>query len=284
MNYSDITVGIVTFKSEKVVFKCLKSIKNIKKIIIFDNSNDYSLKKRIKKIYPNIKFILSKKNLGYGSANNKIINLCKSKYLFILNPDTALSKNCELNLLKSIKTTKSNFSIIAPSSNEKNFGFFKKDNLKLNSGLLEVDYVKGFAMLVDVKKIKKVGKFDKNFFLYLEEIDLCRRLKENSQKIYLSKIAKINHFAAKSSNIGFEFEKCRNWHWMWSNFYYKKKHKNFFYSFFSFFPILTLNFFKMIMYTIIFDKKKMMTYYFRTSGLFHSIIGNSSWFRPMLGK
>lgn len=284
MNYSDITVGIVTFKSEKVVFKCLKTIKNIKKIIIFDNSNDFDLKRKIKKVYPNIKFILSKKNLGYGVANNKIINLCKSKYLFIVNPDTALLKNCELNLLKSINAIKSNFSIIAPSSQEKNFGYFQNDNSKFNSGLLEVDYVKGFAMLIDVKKIKKVGKFDKKFFLYLEEIDLCKRLKKSSQKIYLSKIAKISHFAAKSSNIGFEFEKCRNWHWMWSSFYYKKKHNDFFYSFFSFFPILTLNFFKMILYSIILNKKKMMTYYFRTSGLFNSIIGKSSWFRPMLDK
>ena len=44
MNYNDITVGIVTFKSESVIFNCLKSIKKIKKIIIFDNSNDLNLK------------------------------------------------------------------------------------------------------------------------------------------------------------------------------------------------------------------------------------------------
>ena len=61
MNYSDITVGIVSFKSEKVIFRCLKSIKKLKKIIIFDNSNDENLKKTINLIYPKIKFILSKK-------------------------------------------------------------------------------------------------------------------------------------------------------------------------------------------------------------------------------
>ena len=44
MNYNDVTIGIVSFKSEKVIFNCLKSIKNIKKIIIFDNSNDFKLK------------------------------------------------------------------------------------------------------------------------------------------------------------------------------------------------------------------------------------------------
>ena len=46
MNYKDITAIIVTFKSEKVIFQCLKSIKNIRHIIILDNSFDQSLKKK----------------------------------------------------------------------------------------------------------------------------------------------------------------------------------------------------------------------------------------------
>ena len=49
MNYRDVTIGIVTFKSEKVIFNCLKSIKNIRNIIILDNSNDKNLKKKNKK-------------------------------------------------------------------------------------------------------------------------------------------------------------------------------------------------------------------------------------------
>jgi N-acetylglucosaminyl-diphospho-decaprenol L-rhamnosyltransferase len=64
MNYNQITVGIVTFRSENVIFNCLKSIKKIENIIILDNSNDETLKKEIKKKYPKIKIILSKKNLG----------------------------------------------------------------------------------------------------------------------------------------------------------------------------------------------------------------------------
>ena len=103
MNYNDITIGIVSFRSEKVIFECLKSIKKINKIIIFDNSNDKILQKKVKKFYPKIKFILSKKNLGYGKANNKIIKICKTKFLFILNPDTILKKYCEHEMLRSIK-------------------------------------------------------------------------------------------------------------------------------------------------------------------------------------
>ncbi len=84
--------------------------------------------------------------------------------------------------------------------------------------------VRGHLKIVFRKiKIKKIKMFDENYFLYLEEIDLCKRLKLISEKIYICGKAKITHLSAKSSNIGFEFEKCRNWHWMWSKVYYDKK-------------------------------------------------------------
>ena len=282
MNYNDITVGIVTFKSEKVIFQCLKSIKKIKKIIIFDNSNDIKLKNKVTKIYPKIKFILSKKNLGYGKANNKIINFSKSKYLFILTPDTILKKNCESELLKSINSKKSNFSIIAPIAKENNFGFFDKNRNINGKGFFEVDYVKGFAMVIDKKKIKKVGLFDENIFLYLEEIDLCKRLLSNNQKIYVNNYAKIIHLGAKSSNLGFEFEKCRSWHWMWSKFYYNKKHKGYIFSFIKTFPAFTTSFIKYFFYKLSNDNKKKEIYKMRLLGLLNSYLLRKSFYRPQI--
>jgi GT2 family glycosyltransferase len=280
MNYKDITVGIVTFESEKVIFDCLKSIKRIKKIIIFDNSNSISLKNKINSTYPKIKFILSKKNLGYGAANNEIIKLCKTKYLFIINPDIILKKNCESELLKSVNLKKLNFSILAPISQDKNFGTLKKTKFS-NNNIFETDFVKGFAMLINKQKIKKIGMFDKNIFLYLEEIDLCRRLNLNDQKIYLNTRAKVFHKAAKSSNIkNFEFEKCRNWHWMWSSVYYKKKYSNNMNTFLKFFPILLLSFLKIIFYLLFFQFNKSLLDYMRLSGTLNGLIGNKSWYRP----
>tara|TARA_A100001015_G_scaffold25144_1_gene28289 strand:+ start:3254 stop:4102 length:849 start_codon:yes stop_codon:yes gene_type:complete len=280
MNYSDITVGIVTFKSEKVIFQCLKSIKKIKKIIIFDNSNDVKLKKKVEKIYPKIKFILSKKNLGYGRANNKIIKYCKSNYLLILNPDTILKKDCEYELLKSINFKKSNFSIIAPIAKENNFGFFNKEKNIKGNNFFKVDYVKGFAMLLNNKKIKKVGLFDQKIFLFLEEIDLCRRLLINNEKIYINKLAKIQHLGAKSSNLGIEYEKCRNWHWMWSKFYYYKKYNGYFFSFIKNFPALCSSLSKYIIYKLLSNEKKKEIYKMRFLGLFNSYLLKMSTYRP----
>jgi len=284
MNYNDITIGIVTFKSEKVIFQCLNSIKSIKKIIIFDNSNDFILKNKVRKKYPNINYILSKKNLGYAQANNKILKIIDTSHVLILNPDTVLNKNCIKKLISKSNFLKNKFAILAPSSKNKNYGYFKSFTEKRFKfkDLIDVDFVKGFSMLVNVSKIKKIGFFDKKFFLYLEEIDLCKRLKNKSEKIYIVKNAKIKHLAAKSSNIGFEFDKCRNWHWMWSNVYYDIKNFNFIFAFKkSIFKILK-NYFKSIFFFILFQKNKSIVYYLRASGSFNSLIGKDSWYRPKI--
>ena len=270
MNIKDITVGIVTFRSEKVIFKCLKSLENIKKIIILDNSNDLILKEKIKKIYPHINFILSKKNNGYGGGNNKIFRLAKTSHVLVLNPDTILSKNCIKELIHQANLIKNKFAILAPC---------EKNNIKKE--IIEVDYVKGFSMLVNLSKIKKIKMFDENFFLYLEEIDLCKRLKLVSEKIYICGKAKITHLSAKSSNIGFEFEKCRNWHWMWSKVYYNKKYKNLFYVLRSAFLTILFNYTKGILFYL-FNRKTSQIYFLRGSGTINAIMGKNSWYRPKI--
>ena len=281
MNYSDITIGIVTFKSESVIFDCLKSVKKIKKIIIFDNSNDKSLKTKIKKKYPKIKFILSKKNLGFGVGNNKILNLVKTKFFFLLSPDTILYKNCETQLLKKINKLNS-FSVLAPFAKENNYGFFDQKNKNSKNLFFEVDYVKGFSMLFDSKKLKKYKGFDENIFLYLEEIDLCKRLRDNNEKIFIHKKAKIKHLGASSSNIGFEYEKCRNWHWMWSKVYFDKKHKGIPITLFKYFLEILNIFIKLIFYLFVFNKKKIILSSLRLSGILNCLVGNSSWYRPKI--
>ena len=153
--------------------------------------------------------------------------MAKTPYVFILNPDTILAKNCIYELIKNSNKLSNNFAIISPFTTPPNYGYFE-DIVEKRIGdknIIDVDYVNGFSMLI---KKSKINYFDDNIFLYLEEIDLCKRLKKKKEKIFIIKSSKIKHLAAKSSNIGFEFEKCRNWHWMWSKVYFNKKYTNFF--------------------------------------------------------
>ena len=97
----------------------------------------------------------------------------------------------------------------------------------------QVDYIKGFAMFFNKNKFKKINFFDENIFMYLEEIDLCKRIKNQRENIYIIKKAKIIHYGAKSHNsiYNYKMELSRNWHWMWSKFYYKKKHDCIFFAY-----------------------------------------------------
>ena len=160
--------------------------------------------------------------------------------------------------------------------------FFQENKKIKNKNLLEVDYVKGFAMLFNTKKIKKFKMFDENIFLYLEEIDLCKRLRKKNHKIYVCKNAKIVHIGAKSSNLGFEYEKCRNWHWMWSKVYFDKKHFGTFYAINKYFFQIIKDIFKLIMFSMMLNRKKVFISYLRLSGAFNSLLGNSSWYRPKI--
>ena len=281
MIYSDITISLVLFKSEKVVFQCLKSIKKVKKIIIFDNSNDIELKKAVINKYPNVKYILSKKNIGYGAAHNKVFKLAKTPYVFVLNPDTILKKDCIKELINSSNKLNEKFSIMSPLSSPQNYGYFndRVEKRIIDKDIIDVDFVKGFSMLI---KKSKDNYFDNNIFLYLEEIDLCKRLKKKKKKIFIIKKSKIKHLAAKSSNIGFEFEKCRNWHWMWSSIYFKNKYSNYISTLIKYLPILLINIIKTIFYLLIWNYKKFTIYFYRVSGIFNSLIGKKSWYRPSI--
>ena len=220
----NLTFIIVTYRSENVIEKCLKKIPKKCKVIIVENSNDFFLKKKIKKKYPRIKFLINKKNYGYGKANNIGILNTKTKYAFILNPDAILQKNTILELKKTIKFLLDDFSIIAPNT-VNNYGYFNnRKKINIINNLLDVDYVKGFAMLLNLEKIKNKKIFDENFFLFLEEIDFCKRIKNLGGKIYIATKSRIGHVGKNSSKDDIKIELCRNWHWMWSLFYFNKKH------------------------------------------------------------
>ena len=102
-------------------------------------------------------------------------------------------------------------------------------------------------MFLNMSKFSNIGFFDENFFLYLEEIDLCRRIKKINEKIYIDENIKIFHHGGKSVDQIFshEIELTRNWHWMWSFFYYNKKHFGYFYSLIITLPKLFSSLFKM---------------------------------------
>jgi N-acetylglucosaminyl-diphospho-decaprenol L-rhamnosyltransferase len=281
MTNKDLTIIITTFKSEDKIESCLNSIDPNVKVIVVENSNNIKFKDYIENKYSNIECILTNENLGYGKANNIGLKKAKTKYCLVLNPDTILEKDAIENFIFSSKKNK-NFYIIAPIQIKNEF--LKKNNFKDSSTLLETEQVEGFAMFLNMEKFFDIGFFDENIFLYLEEIDLCKRVRNKSGTIYIDPNIKIFHFAGKSVNHTFSYqvELTRNWHWMWSLFYYNKKHFNYFYALLIAMPKFFSALFKTFIYRFILKNKKSEIYSKRLSGLYNAIKGKSSWYRPAL--
>ena len=280
-----LTFIIVTYRSQNVIHRCIKSIDSQIKIIVVENSNNFFIKKDLERKYPNVKVLVSGNNLGYGRGNNLGLKRVRTKYAFIISPDTYLDKNTLPEMKNSIDLLGGNFSIIAPNL-KNNFGYFYKKNKSamINNFFFQVDYVKGFAMLLNLEKIKFKEIFDKKIFLFLEEIDLCKRVKDSGGDIYIINKAKIYHSGKKSSGEDLEIDLCRNWHWMWSLFYYNKKHFGLTRAYFITLKKFFLSLHKFILTKLFFDLKKNKIYLYRILGLLNAYQGKPSWFRPYIKK
>ena len=282
----NLSIIIVTLKSEKVIHQCIKSINQNIPIIVVEHSDNKKLKEDLEKKYNNLKCILAKSNLGMGSGNNIGLKAANTDYVLLLNPDVLLEDNTIEELFLASQNL-ANFSMLAPlEKNFNNYGFLnkKKSNKNLEDAPFEVDFIDGFAMLINKKKFKEIDYFDENFFMYLENNDLCKRSRDKGDLIYIVPKSKINHLAAKAVDKKYEdeVEFSRNWHWIWSKFYFNKKHYGFFKAFYEGFPRYCSSLIKFLFYLLINNKNKKKIYFNRASGFYNAFLGKASWYRPNL--
>ena len=275
----NITFVIVSFKSSHIIEKCIKSINSNIKIIVVENSDNVVVKKYLENKFSNVEVIIAKQNLGYGKGNNFGISKVKTQYAFILNPDAILEKNCLSELSKAQINLKDDFTILAPNLLN-NYGYFSSQKNNLQNEILEVDYVKGFAILINLKKINFDKIFDENFFLFLEEIDLCKRIKNSGGKIFVALNSKIQHTGKQATEYNLNIELCRNWHWMWSLFYYNYKHFGVFIAYKVTFSKFFSSIFKLFFALVFFNKKLLLIHCYRLSGLLNAFLKKPAWLRP----
>ena len=281
INLNNITFIIVSFKSEKIIDDCLKSLPKNSKIIVIENSNNYNLKKSLELKYDNIEVLISENN-GMGASNNLGILKSETKFAYVLNPDVKFKKDTFENLIAAaIKIT--DFAILTPINSDIKFPNFKilKQNKNINDNIVSVDSIDGFSMLINKEKFINQKFFDENIFLYLENDDLCKRVKKNGQKIFVIKSSIIDHKGSSSSSIKNdpEFEYLRNWHWMWSKYYYNKKHYGMLIALIKIFFNLVPAIFKYVFYSLTLNNYKKNIFKMRISGIVNSILGNKSKYR-----
>lgn len=238
-----VSIIIVNYNALQMTRDCISSIVKETKfldyeIIIVDNGSVVDNYDEILVLFPFVKVIRNKANLGFAAANNRALSDIKGKYILFLNNDTlfiedSLSKifnyaeqfnfplflSCQLlNEDKSNQETVVEFPSVWNGFTE-NFFLYKVfpkseifnkyyQNNHTYTEPIEVDVIRGAFMFCTAKAIKDLGGFDERFFFYSEETDLCYRFKKSGGKIILFPGTSIIHLGGITTdkNLWFKFK------------------------------------------------------------------------------
>lgn len=187
-------------------------------VLLIDNGSTKKPISHLQKMFPFLKIISLKSNLGFSKAVNIGLKKARGDYYFVTNNDVWLHPLC-LKILVSYLKTHPKTGIVGPitycDSNLDNIAFSAlKYNLVTNNRQFttqpfktqETDFVPGHAMLFSKKLIEKIGLFDENFFFYFEDIDFCFRSKKAGFKVVYCPRALLWH---KGSATSFQNSKSR---------------------------------------------------------------------------
>ena len=221
-------------------------------------------------------------NKGYGAAINCGSTFVKTKYFLVSNPDVeGITTDSIIKFYDAAIKINDQFSMMGPvdldhKPERRKTGYDKID-------LLETNQISGICMFFNKKNFDTVGGFDENIFLYFEDNDICERLSKLNKNYQLNSV-KVNHKAGtsvipKNESDKNEQDNLRTWHFIWSKFYYYRKHFTYFIALIIFIPTVFRILFRIFLYKISKNNKKLNKYRTRWSGLISSILGKKSYKR-----
>ena len=279
----DLTIIFVSFYSKNIIEKPINQIDEEIPVIVVENSLDKDLKEKLEKKYSNVKVLIPEKNTGNGGGINIGLKEAKSKFVLYLDVDVELNKSTIETLYNKAEKL-DNFAILGPSI--KNFPYKNEFFLDKNilPGVHSMNFITGCALFFNMKVLNSVGFFDEKIFLYYEENDIYLRSLKKNFKILLIEDAEINHLGNSSTDLiqRDDIEINRNWHLMWSTFYFHNKHFGLIKAYEKIIFKLISSFIKFIFFSIILNHLKRKIYLARMSGIFNAMIGKDSWFRSKI--
>ncbi len=243
-----VSIIILSFNTEKLLDGCLSSVKQMLKtssyeVIVVDNASSDASCGMIEKKYPWVKLIKSKENLGFGNGINLGATKAKGEYLLFLNSDAEI-KTDGLKDIVSFFEKEVTCGIIGgrlenkDGSYQRSFSNFYgiKDIFlmlfggdKLETSLYkgdkgrEVDWVSGGCMFIRKDIFDKLQGFDKQIFMYIEDMELCFRVRKAGYSIFFNPSFVVKHLGYGSSNREFAIVNIYK-----GLIYFYKKHKSLF--------------------------------------------------------
>jgi GT2 family glycosyltransferase len=230
----DISIIVISFNTEAILRKCIQRLAEAtsgiecETIVIDNNSRDGSAE-MVNNEFPDVCLVRSPVNLGFAAANNLAITLARGRYYVLLNSDAFVSPTAIRHVFENMESDPSTgvgggrlvgtdggwqpSSRLFPSVLNKAlsftglaarfprsrfFGRFDRtwvDPLNVD----EPDWVPGAFAIIRREAVDRAGMFDESFFLYYEEVDLCRRIKAAGYKVKYWPGAVVEHIGGESS-------------------------------------------------------------------------------------
>lgn len=249
---------IISYNNSAVIVDCIDSIyKTVKgiehEIIVVNNSASDDGIKAVKQNFSKTKLIQNEINVGFAKANNQAAKLAKGDILLFLNPDIILTGGAVSSMLTYYNSNQ-NIGVLGPKMFNidgtlqyscRSFpgvwtGLFNRyslmsklfpNNRYTKNYLLvdfdhnetkEVDWLSGSCMMISRSIFLKVGLFDENYFIFNEDVDLCKRIKTHGYKIIYYPNSKVYHHIT-SSNARVSSKVIIKRH-LGMSYYFKKHH------------------------------------------------------------
>lgn len=231
----DLSIIIVNYNVKEFLLNLLASLEKASKnisseiIVVDNNSTDDSIA-LVKQKYPSVITIENKNNVGFGIANNQGLEIAKGENILLINPDTLVKEDTLETMIRFLDDNSevgiAGCKVLNPDgtlqlacrrsfprpwvSFTKVIGLskmFPKSKLfaKYNLTYLdendsnEVDAISGSFMILKKEVYEKVGGFDKDFFMYGEDLDLCYRIQQAGYKVFYVSSTEIIHYKGEST-------------------------------------------------------------------------------------
>jgi GT2 family glycosyltransferase len=247
----DLSIIILNYKTKGLVKQCLRNILfsagNLNhEIIVVDNNSGDGIQQMLKENFPAVQFIQTGNNLGFAAGNNVGIKEAQGRYIMILNPDVTVLNGSLDKMVKfmddnpqvglagpklinpdgsyqvSCRTFTKTRHIILLRTPLGKLPFAKNE---LNEHMMadfdrlsnkEVDWLHGACLVVRKSALDQVGPLDERYFMYVEDIDWCRRFWLANYKVYYIADAEMVHLLEKASDHGswnfWKLDKLTRWH------------------------------------------------------------------------
>jgi GT2 family glycosyltransferase len=265
-NYTyELSIVIVSYNTKDLLRECLLTVHREatglnSEIFVIDNNSSDSSPLMVETEFPQVNVIRSPINLGFGAANNLALEAAQGRYIVLLNSDAFLSGSAlklardHMNVhpragLGGARLVGRDFSwqpsarmfphlitdalvhtgLSAKYPKSRFFGHFDRtwaDPLQPS----QADWVPGAFSIIRAEVLHEVGFFDPRFFLYGEEVDLCRRIKKAGYEIWYWPDVVVTHIGGESSrhmnDVDLSGSQVVNWRMRSTLLYYRKHHGN----------------------------------------------------------